>query len=215
MISAGGSASMRDEKLDKLLAKRVKLEAQIKAAKKAVGEDARKADRHAKMLIGGMVLSNIGVPWNEVDCEQLAMALARVADEYKGCTCEPLPLQQAKKRLRNWEVGHNPWDSYEPPAKEPKADEPQDGEARDEVSAGAGRQAGDGASDVEGAAAEAEPQVYMTKYWQCPECRGLRTYPQEHPSDTEIFCEKCGAAKIPVPTDVAREAIAKYRRENS
>ncbi|MGN0038041.1 MAG: hypothetical protein ACI36Y_02750 [Coriobacteriales bacterium] len=211
---------MRDEKLDKLLAKRAKLEAQIKAAKKAVSEDARKADNHAKMLAGGMVLSNIGVSWNEVDFERLAMALSRVADEYKSCTCEALPLQQAKKRLRNWEVLHNPWGSYEPPVEESTeekaaADEPQDGEARDEVSAGAGPEAGDGASDVEGAAAEAEPQVYMTRYWQCPECRGLRTYPQERPSDTEVPCEKCGAAKIPVPTDVAQEAIAKYRRENS
>lgn len=209
---------MRDEKLDKLLAKRAKLEAQIKAAKKAVSEDARKADNHAKMLAGGMVLSNIGVPWNEVDFEQLAMALSRVADEYKACTCDPLPLQQAKKRLRNWEVLHNPWDSYVPPAEESTekaaaADEPQDGEARDEVSAGAGPEAGDGACDVEGAAAEAEPQVYMTRHWGCKICKMMRTLETDQQSSSEQRCRECNSVMEPLTDDEAEAIIARSRQQ--
>ena len=203
---------MRDEKLDKLLAKRDKLEAQIKAQKKAVSEEARRADNHAKMLAGGMVLANIGAAWNEIDFERLAMALARTADEYKGCTCEPLPLGQAKRRLRNWEVGHNPWDSYgEPAGGEEAGGGPQDSATRGEASAGAGPGAGDGASgDAEGPAAAGGPQVYETPYWQCPECRHLRTYKQPHPSDAEVACDRCGARQDPVTPDVAREAIARY-----
>ena len=113
-----------NSELDKLLKQRALLDEKIKKKKEALSEEARKAETHAKVVIGGMVLSHFNCAWNEVDFEALAKYFEKYAYAYTRCTCDPLELKDAKSRLRNWEIKKNPWNSWQKkPGKETAAAE--------------------------------------------------------------------------------------------
>ena len=80
--------------------------------KRKLSEDSRKALDHAKIFIGGMVLSHFKKDWRSVNFEKLAAYFEKYAFAYSNLTCEELELYEAKKRLKNFEILHNPWDSY-------------------------------------------------------------------------------------------------------
>lgn len=91
------------------------LQNQIKKEKARQSQENRKAEAHAKIVLGGMLLAHLGVDWKELDFEKVALKLKENEGQFAGCECVGLPIDQAKKRLRHWERG-NAWGSYDPEA---------------------------------------------------------------------------------------------------
>lgn len=106
--------------LEELERKRDQINERIKIEKRKRAQEERKAENHAKLVIGGMVLSHFDGDWKTVDFEKLATYFEKYAWAIAKNDCEPLDLTDAKKRLRNWEFGHNHWDSWDKIEKEPE-----------------------------------------------------------------------------------------------
>ena len=99
--------------LEELKQKEARIKAQIRAKKRSVAADERKAKNHAKMVLGGMVLSSTKLDWKDLNFEEAASYFRQYSEAITArCSCDHLELPDAKKRLRNWEAGHNAWDSW-------------------------------------------------------------------------------------------------------
>lgn len=66
--------------------------------------EARKAEAHARHAFGSMVLECVGGDWTAVDPARLEAVLAGNADVLARCAGEPLPLETARSRMREWEA---------------------------------------------------------------------------------------------------------------
>ena len=97
--------SSQRRKLEELEAKKAQIEARIKKEKARIGEQERKADNHAKIVIGGMVLACFEGDWKSVDFSRLQEYLNKYGYAIAKNTCGELPTPEASKRLKNWERG--------------------------------------------------------------------------------------------------------------
>lgn len=68
--------------------------------------EARKAESHARHVIGALVLEHFGGDWKLVDMEHLESLLNSNHDYVAGCTRGEIPLDEAKHRMREWESAH-------------------------------------------------------------------------------------------------------------
>jgi hypothetical protein len=66
--------------------------------------EARKAEAHARHVFGSLVLECVGGEWTAVDPARLEAVLAGNADVLARCAGEPLPLEAARSRMREWEA---------------------------------------------------------------------------------------------------------------
>lgn len=122
-----------EERRRKLDARRARLDRQIKDKREARAAEERKAETHAKVFIGGMVLSQLGLDWKAVNFEELAKSLdfyRRNAGKYEA---EELGLADAKRRLRSYEVERKPWGEWNADG---RGGEPQPDSGRSAVGAG-------------------------------------------------------------------------------
>ena len=103
----------RVERIEKMEKQIAQLQARVKEEKRKQSRAERDADTHAKVVVGGMVLSHIEGGWKAANFEELAKYFEKYGHALREwAACEELPLEQARQRLRNWEYRHNPWDSY-------------------------------------------------------------------------------------------------------
>lgn len=112
-----------DPSYARLLEKKKRLEAQIKKKRGQLRDAARKADSHAKIVLGGMLLNELGIAWNEINFEEVAMRMPAAASALGDVSCEPLELENAKKRLSAWETKGKHWGDFVEPTVEKKNDE--------------------------------------------------------------------------------------------
>ena len=81
---------------------------QLKARRKAIvakqGAAERKRRNHALMTAGGLLASCFAGGWASIDYGRLAAYLKRHGEEIASeCAAEPLPSEDAYRRLRDWE----------------------------------------------------------------------------------------------------------------
>lgn len=89
-------------KLEKLEQKQTQIQNQIKAEKRRLSSENRKARNHALMVIGGLVEAQIG-DWREIDWDKLALFLKRNNQALQTVKGEKLETREAAERLRAWE----------------------------------------------------------------------------------------------------------------
>lgn len=90
--------------LEELERKRAQLDAQIKAKRRQLSKEERKARNHALMVAGGLLVQHApGGDWKRVDWDKLAAWVSRCGYKIAECEAPELPTKEAARRLRDWE----------------------------------------------------------------------------------------------------------------
>lgn len=69
-------------------------------------EDVRKADSHARFVLGSLVLEHFDGDWKRVDMEHLESLLNSNHDYITRCSRGEMSLDDARRRMREWESAH-------------------------------------------------------------------------------------------------------------
>ena len=68
--------------------------------------EARKAESHARHVIGSLVLEHFDGDWKRVDMAHLEALLNSNHDYIAGCTKGEMTLDKARRAMRDWESAH-------------------------------------------------------------------------------------------------------------
>jgi len=85
--------------------------------------EARKAESHARHVIGSLVLEHFGGNWRVVDMVHLESLLSSNHDYIARCVVDEMTLDEARRRMREWESAHRAKGSEAAAAEAPEAGE--------------------------------------------------------------------------------------------
>ena len=92
-----------EEQLAEYDAQIARIRARRQAAAARYGKEERKARTHALCVMGGMVERCFEGGWKAIDWQGLSSLIDNNRELFAQRTAEPLPTQEASRRLREWE----------------------------------------------------------------------------------------------------------------
>ena len=94
-----------EEQLAEYDAQIARIRARRQAAAARYGKEERKARTHALCVLGGMLERCFEGGWKAIDWQGLSSLIDNNRELFAQRTAEPLPTQEASRRLREWERG--------------------------------------------------------------------------------------------------------------